>query len=471
MRTPITTKQQAAALQRKAPRPLLPHPSASPVSNPHRISANSKVTKEEALADKASPREPQLNDARSGAQILTKDRNEAAVTGSSRPAPSAISHSHPLGHGRNQSSTVGASTERSSIATFDASSSATITSGLQPRHRYYYDAKETLRIWEMYWDAHFKPINRNARLQRRVDLHNKWRLENGYGGTDRTWAGMEQRIFKLRARGVTIEEMRARAAASEGGHTATAMDEKEVGTDDAATQARSVHRKLFGTNTIGAPKRGADGHPRLTFVDVDFGATDNPQRTAEARAHTARNIHRRLQTRTADPQTSSAHRSSNAQPDPSLMIAEEQRRKQMEDQKDIVTAGTVVQVLDTLINHARNIKGVSRKDIEFALQQGVQDYVAKASKRNPEFAREWREGQIAGAETEMTTTMKKNAEQMAERKQQVEKMAERRKHAEKMAKRRQQAEKMEERKQQAEAEAARTFEPIDHNDPPWKHWR
>ncbi|TKA63828.1 hypothetical protein B0A55_10200 [Friedmanniomyces simplex] len=323
----------------------------------------------------------------------------------------------------------------------------------------------------MYWDAHFKPINRNARLQRRVDLHNKWRIENGYEAGDRTWAGMEQRIFKLRARGVTIEEMRARAAASEGGHTATAVDEKEVGTDDAATQPRTVRRKLFGTTTFRAPKRGADGHPKLTFVDADFAATENPQGMAEARAHTARNIHRRLQTRTADPQTSSAHRSSNAQPDPSLMIAEEQRRKQMEDQKDIVTAGTVVQALDTLINHARNIKGVSRKDIEFALQQGVQEYVAKASKRNPEFARQWRGGQVAEAGDEMTATMKRNADEMAGRKQQVEKMAERRKHTEKMAKRRQQAEKMQERKQQAEAEAARAFEPIDHNDPPWKHWR
>ncbi|KAK0345148.1 hypothetical protein LTR91_026260 [Friedmanniomyces endolithicus] len=275
MGTPITTKQQAAALPRKAPRTPMQNSSASPVTNPHNINASSKVTKRQVLAEKSVPRKPHFADVQGGAGHRITNVEEPTVTNDAARGPPAFSHIHPPGVGVGRPNNFRDFTQGPGIA--------------QPQ-------------------AHSSTANTNTNLQ-------------------------------------------------------------------------------------------------------------IPLTTAEAR-HTAQAIHQRLQARGLTPRTTV----SNAQLDTSLAMTEEQRRKQAEDQKDIVDAATVVQALDSLITYARNVVGVSREDCRYALQEHLKDYVAKASKRNPEFAKEWEAGQVARARSQMAAAMNMDSEKVVANGQQAGKV-------------------------------------------------
>ncbi|KAK1059402.1 hypothetical protein LTR33_013156 [Friedmanniomyces endolithicus] len=266
MGTPITTKQQAAAVPRKPPRTPMQNSSASPVTNPHNIHASSKVTKRQALAEKSVPRKPHFAVVQGRAGSRITDVEQPTVTNNATRDPPTFSHIHPHGVGVGRPSTFRDSTNGHGVAHPQVHSSAT---------------------------------NTNAKVQ-------------------------------------------------------------------------------------------------------------NPLTAAEAR-HTPQAIHQRLQARRAEPENDSARRGSNPQPNTSLVITEEQRRKQAEDQKDIVDAATVVQALDRLITYARNVVGVSREDCRYVLQEYLVDYVAKASARNPEFAKEWEAGQVAMAKGQMAATTNRDA--------------------------------------------------------------
>ncbi|KAK1069221.1 hypothetical protein LTR12_004704 [Friedmanniomyces endolithicus] len=269
MSTPITTKQQAAALPRKAPRMPMQNSSASPVTHPHNINASSKVTKRQALAEKSVPRKPHFANVQGRAGSRITNVEEPTVTNDAARGPAALSYNHLPGFGVGRPNDFRDFTKGPGVA---------------------------------YPHVHSSAPNTNANLQ-------------------------------------------------------------------------------------------------------------NPLTAAEAR-HTAQAIHQRLQTRRAEPENHRARRRSNPHPDTSLAMTEEQRRKQAEDQKDIVDAATVVQALDSLITYARNVVGVSREDCRYALQKYLVDYVAEASARNPEFAKEWAVGQVAMAKGQMAATTNRDAGKM-----------------------------------------------------------
>ena len=99
MGTPITTKQQAAAVPRKPPRTPMQNSSASPVTNPHNINASSKVTKRQVLAEKSVPRKPHFADVQGGAGHRITNVEEPTVTNDAARGPPAFSHIHPPGVG------------------------------------------------------------------------------------------------------------------------------------------------------------------------------------------------------------------------------------------------------------------------------------------------------------------------------------------------------------------------------------
>ncbi|KAK0289057.1 hypothetical protein LTR35_000432 [Friedmanniomyces endolithicus] len=403
MGTPITTKQQAAAVPRKPPRTPMQNSSASPVTNPHNINASSRVTKRQALAEKAVPRKSLLADAQGRAGSRITNVEEPTVTNDAASGPPAFSRIHPHGVGVGRPNDFRDFTHGPGIAQPQVHSSATITN------------------------------------------------------------------------------------------------------------------------------------------------VQNPLTAAEAR-HTPQAIHQRLQARNAGTNIDNARRISYSRPNTSLAMTEEQRRKQAEDQKDIVDAATVVQALDSLITYARNVVGVSREDCRLVLQEYLVDYVAKASPRNPEFAKEWEAGEVARAKSQMAAAMnrdaekvmtsgqqagkveggslhavdyaanaskrmpdsaqewqklqaaeamsqmattidrpnmtpvQKNTEHSATRGQEVKEIEEGslqakvrtpKQHAEKSPSHMSQADKRLERRQQVEMEAARTpeFEPLNYESPPWEQWR
>ncbi|KAK0962728.1 hypothetical protein LTR91_019338 [Friedmanniomyces endolithicus] len=282
MGPPITTKQQAAALPRKAPRTPMHTSSASPVTNPHNINASSKVTKQQAMAEKAVPRKPHSANVQGRAGSRFSYVEEPTVTDDATRGPPTFSHMRPPGAGLGRPSTLRDFNHRPDVAHPQVHSSAT---------------------------------NTNTNLQK-------------------------------------------------------------------------------------------------------------PLTPAEAR-HTVQAIHQRLQARRDAPENDSARLRSNTQPDTSPVMNQEQRRKQAEDQKDIVDAAMVVQALDSLITYARNVVGVSREDCRYALQEHLADYVAKASKRNPEFAREWEAGEAARAKSQMAATMSRDAGRLVASEQQAGKVEER----------------------------------------------
>ncbi|KAK1072365.1 hypothetical protein LTR74_002678 [Friedmanniomyces endolithicus] len=267
MGTPITTKQQAAAVPRKPPRTPMQNSSASPVTNPHNINASSRVTKRQALAEKAVPRKSLLADAQGRAGSRITNVEEPTVTNDAASGPPAFSRIHPHGVGVGRPNDFRGFTHGPGIAQPQVHSSATITN------------------------------------------------------------------------------------------------------------------------------------------------VQNPLTAAEAR-HTPQAIHQRLQARNAGTNIDNARRISYPRPNTSLAMTEEQRRKQAEDQKDIVDAATVVQALDSLITYARNVVGVSREDCRLVLQEYLVDYVAKASARNPEFAKEWEAGEVARAKSQMAAAMNRDAEKV-----------------------------------------------------------
>ncbi|KAK4553400.1 hypothetical protein LTR86_009457 [Recurvomyces mirabilis] len=78
-----------------------------------------------------------------------------------------------------------------------------------------WDDKETLHLWESYWDPSGNEINRSRVRLIRANAHTKWRQANGYGSAHRNWITLEERMEDVFESGVTQEELRARVEEGE----------------------------------------------------------------------------------------------------------------------------------------------------------------------------------------------------------------------------------------------------------------
>ncbi|KAK3671442.1 hypothetical protein LTR78_008720 [Recurvomyces mirabilis] len=78
-----------------------------------------------------------------------------------------------------------------------------------------WDDKETLHLWQSYWDPSGNELNRSRVRLIRANAHTKWRQANGYGSAHRNWITLEERMEDIFESGVRQDELRARVEESE----------------------------------------------------------------------------------------------------------------------------------------------------------------------------------------------------------------------------------------------------------------
>ncbi|KAK4960337.1 hypothetical protein LTR10_003232 [Elasticomyces elasticus] len=385
MAPPIVTKQQAATTPRRPPRKprsLLP---ASPLNNSQHVSSKGSVVKPPILAKKA-PAMQRL--------IHTKARDERpahelAVTSSSASPVLTAPHTEPL-------SAFRSAIQQHSLEpwqTFDPS--LVLESGSRGD---YWSDEEALHNWEMYWDADFNNINRKHSCDMRAQQHNQWRRDNGYTGPDKTWRAMDEHTRRLRAKGVKLEELRAKVHAKGVKPELTGVGRRREYVESAI---RNVQARDASMSSAADGANGASREQKFMFVDVD-----NTGRglTSDTRAHTARVVASR---------GSSLDRRSSAKPAAPPVSPEQLLRNRLENQKDIATAATLIQALNSLVSHARDVLNVDPRVMKSALQLGLDDYNDKVKKRHQLSAQQLRTPEVAMAEAKMTAYVKKTAEDMA----------------------------------------------------------
>ncbi|KAK5744668.1 hypothetical protein LTS12_023391 [Elasticomyces elasticus] len=407
MAPPILTKQQAATTPRRPPRKtrsLLP---ASPLNNSQHVSPSGSVVKPPIWAKKA-PAMQRLTHTQARDE---RPAHESAVTSSSASPALTAPHTEPLTDFRS-------AFQQYSLApweTFDPS----IVPESRGREDYWSDA-EALHNWEMYWDADFNHINRKHSRDMRAQQHNQWRRDNGYTGPDKTWRAMDEHTRRLRAKGVKLEDLRAKVRAKGVKPELTAVGRRRDVADGA---------------------NGASREQKFTFVDGDKTGRGLSSNT---RAHTAP---------VAASRGSPSDRPSSAKPPAPPMSPEQLLRNRLEDQKDIATAATLIQALNSLVSHARDVLKADPRVVKSALQLGLEDYKDKVNKRHQLSAQQLRTPEVAMAEAKMTAYVKKTADEMAKIRREAEKKERARREAEKVV--------------VPKSDVA----PIDLANPPWEQWR
>ncbi|KAK5699974.1 hypothetical protein LTR97_006108 [Elasticomyces elasticus] len=425
MAPPIVTKQQAATTPRRPPRKprsLLP---ASPLNNSQHVSPSGSVVKPSIFAKKA-PAMQRLTHTQARDE---RPAHESAVTSSSASSAVTAPHTEPL-------SAFRSAIQQYSLEpwqTFDPS--LVLESGSRGD---YWSDEEALHNWEMYWDADFNNINRKHSCDMRAQQHNQWRRDNGYTGPDKTWRAMDEHTRRLRAKGVKLEELRAKVHAKGVKPELTAVGRRREYVESAI---RNVQARDASMSSAADGANGASREQKFMFVDVD-----NTGRglTSDTRAHTARVVASR---------GSSLDRRSSAKPAAPPVSPEQLLRNRLEDQKDIATAATIIQALNSLVSHARDVLNVDPRVMKSALQLGLDDYNDKVKKRHQLSAQQLRTPEVAMAEAKMTAYVKKTAEDMAKIRREAEKKERARREAEKVV------------------EPKNVVAPIDLANPPWEQWR
>ncbi|KAK3635702.1 hypothetical protein LTR56_014578 [Elasticomyces elasticus] len=432
MAPPIVTKQQAATTPRRPPRKprsLLP---ASPMNNSQHVSPNGSVVKPPILAKKA-PAMQRLTHTQARDE---RPAHESAVTSSSASSALTAPHTEPL------------SAFRSAIQQYSLEPWQTFDPSLVTEsggRGDYWSDEEALHNWEMYWDADFNHINRKHSCDMRAQQHNQWRRDNGYTGPDKTWRAMDEHTRRLRAKGVKQEELRVKVHSKGIKPESTAVVRRRVYVESATRNVQARDALVIRDASVSSATDGANGASReqkFMFVDVD-----NTGRglTSDTRAHTARVVAGR---------GSSSDRRSSAKPAALPTSPEQLLRNRLEDQKDIATAATLIQALNNLVSHARDVLKVDPRVMKSALQLGLDDYNDKVKKRHQLSAQQLRTPEVAMAEAKMTAYVKKTAEDMAKIRREAEK---------KERGVRREAEKV--------VEPKNVVAPIDLANPPWEQWR
>ncbi|KAK3116978.1 hypothetical protein LTR53_002125 [Teratosphaeriaceae sp. CCFEE 6253] len=325
-------------------------------------------------------------------------------------------------------------TESASTSVASSGSASTARSSRRSvSRRRDYDDRETLHIWEMYCYDDGEYISRAPGLKvLHADAHNAWCKAQGYVGISRSWQGMRKRITAFRAAGGTKAELIASVRAQDTTRATTGeirWPPRHDVTRGEQSRAAARHQPSYDLsgNTDGANDR--DEHA-ADYIDMDDGPRQPPRRTHSSKTN--------------------AQDTPQAAPE-GLKTAQQSPQSSLEDTKDIATLSSVVQALHTLVDHAQHKKGMSRADIEAGLAEGLDDYVKKASKRNPAFAQEWQNLQLSRAKANGDGGLQAG-------KQDAEKMEE-------QAVAHQRA--VEEEQAAAEADAEAERKAIDHEDPPW----
>ncbi|KAK3075605.1 hypothetical protein LTR53_000943 [Teratosphaeriaceae sp. CCFEE 6253] len=111
-----------------------------------------------------------------------------------------------------------------------------------------YDDRETLHIWEMYYDEDGRAARRDPAIGRttRADLHNKWRVAQGYIGAPRTWGAIQQRMHDVRGANETKAALIARVQAAAERAEATDSASTSAASSGPASTARSSRRSTIG---------------------------------------------------------------------------------------------------------------------------------------------------------------------------------------------------------------------------------
>ncbi|KAK4898165.1 hypothetical protein LTR27_004172 [Elasticomyces elasticus] len=414
MAPPILTKQQAATTPRRPPRKtrsLLP---ASPLNNSQHVSPNGSVVKPPIFAKKAPAMQRLTHTQASDEKLL---RGSAVASSSASPALTAP-RAEPL------------SAFLSAFPQYNLAPSQTSGPALVPKWhpaREWSD-EEALHNWEMYWDADFNRINRKHDRDMRAQQHNEWRRVNGYLGPDKTWRAMDEHTSRLRAKGVKLEELRAKLRRP--GFVPSAVGNVQA-RDALVMRGAAVPVVADGTNPEQKPM----------FVDADKTGRGLNSNT---RAHIAL-----VEASRGSP----SDRSSSAKPAAPPMSPEQLLRNRLEDQKDIATAATLIQALNSLVSHARDVLKADPRVVKSALQLGLEDYKDKVNKRHQLSAQQLRTPEVAMAETKMTAYVKKTAEEMAKIRREAEKKERARREAEKVV------------------VPKNDVAPIDLANPPWEQWR
>ncbi|KAK5718791.1 hypothetical protein LTR17_015625 [Elasticomyces elasticus] len=431
MAPPILTKQQAATTPRRPPRKprsLLP---ASPLNNSQHVSPSGSVVKPPTLAKKA-PVMQRLTHAQARDE---RPAHESAVTSSSATPAHTDPHTEPL------------TAFRGAIQQYSLEPWETFDPSIVPESRGredYWSDTEALHNWEMYWDADFNHINRKHSRDMRAQQYNQWRRDNGYTGPDKTWRAMDEHTRRLRARGVKLEELRAKVRAKDVKPELTAVGRRKEYVESAVRNVQARDALAMRDASVSNAADGANGaskEQKFMFVDVD-----NTGRglTSDTRAHAARVV---------APRGSPSDRQSSAKPAAPPVSPEQLLRNRLEDQKDIATAATLIQALNSLVSHARDVLKADPRIVKSAMQLCLEDYKDKVNKRHQLSAQQLRTPEVVMAEAKMTAYVKKNAEEMAKIRREAEKKERARREAEKVVVPR------------------NDVAPIDLANPPWEQWR
>ncbi|KAK5734588.1 hypothetical protein LTR17_008809 [Elasticomyces elasticus] len=416
MAPPILTKQQAATTPRRPPRKTRSSLPASPLNNSQHVSPNGSVVKPPILAKKA-PAMQRLTHTQARDE---RPAHESAVTSSSASPALPAPHAEPL-------SAFLSAFPQYNLAPSQTSDPAFVPQSHPARE---WSDEEALHNWEMYWDADFNRINRKHDRDMRAQQHNEWRRVNGYIGPDKTWRAMDEHTSRLRANGVKLEELRAKVRRP--GFVPSAVGNVQA-RDALVRRGAAVSGVADGTN----PEQ------KFMFVGVDKTGRGLSSNT---RAHTALVMASR---------GSPSDRQATAKPAAPPVSPEQLQllRNRLEDQKDIATAATLIQALNSLVSHARNVLKVDPRVMKSALQLGLEDYNDKVTKRHQLSAQQLRTPEVAMAEAKMTAYVKKNTEEMVKIRREAE------------------------RKERARRAGERVMEPknivapIDLANPPWEQWR
>ncbi|KAK5686065.1 hypothetical protein LTS10_002179 [Elasticomyces elasticus] len=405
MAPPILTKQQAATTPRRPPRKtrsLLP---ASPLNNFQLVSPNGSVVKPPILAKKA-PAMQRLTHTQARDE---RPAHESAVTSSSASPALTAPHTEPL------------TAFRSAIQQNSLEPWQTFEPSLVPEsggRADYWSDEEALHNWEMYWDADFNHINRKHSRDMRAEQHNQWRRDTGYTGPDKTWRAMDEHTRRLRAKGVKLEELRAKVRAKGVKPELTAVGRRREYVESAIRNVQERDALVMRDASVSSVANGTSPEQKLMFVDVDKIGSGLSSNT---RAHIAL-----VEASRGSP----SDRPSSTKPAAPPMSPEQLLRNRLEDQKDIATTATLIQALNILVSHARDVLKADPEVVKSALQLGLKDYTDKKS-----------------------AYVKKNAEEMAKIRREAEKKERARREAERVV------------------EPKNVVAPIDLANPPWEQWR